>query len=122
MENIACRKWPIFTWIYESVIPPTRKVSWKRVCWTNLTGENGPLWRVTLLPNARYEPDVDEDIAHITSYPHQCICIFGFHHITVDGPSYSRMFAEFMRYLDNIINNEEPEVSSMPMLPPVDLY
>ena len=32
------------------------------------------------------------------------------------------MFAEFKTYLGNILNNEEPQVSSMPMLPPVELY
>ena len=99
---------------------------WKTVMEDSLLekfdGENGPLWRVTFLPNARYEPDTEEDIPDITSYPHECICIFGFHHIVVDGPSYSRMFAEFIKYVGKLINNEEPEVISMPMLPPMDLY
>ncbi|KAL9955088.1 hypothetical protein ACROYT_G036363, partial [Oculina patagonica] len=58
-------------------------------------GENGPLWRVTFLPNARYEPDTEGVIPGMTSYPRECICVFGFHHIVVDGPSYARMFAEF---------------------------
>ena len=85
-------------------------------------GEDGPLWRVTFLPNARYEPDTEEDNQGITSYPHECICVFGFHHIEIDGQSYLRMFAEFMKYLDKLINNEEPEVRSMAMLPPMDFY
>ncbi|KAJ7390903.1 hypothetical protein OS493_020923 [Desmophyllum pertusum] len=42
--------------------------------------------------------------------------------ITVDGASCSRMFAEFITYLNKLINNEESEVTSMPNLPPVDLY
>ena len=84
--------------------------------------ENGPLWRVTFLPNGRYEPDTEEDTQGITPYPHECICVFGFHHIVVDGKSYLRMFAEFIKYLDNLINNEEPKVRSMAMLPPMDLY
>ena len=100
--------------------------NWKTVMEESLLekfdGENGPLWRVTFLPNARYEPVTEGDFPDITSYPHECICIFGFHHITVDGPSYSRMFAEFITYLNKLINNEEPEVTSMLMLPPVDLY
>ncbi|XP_078373354.1 uncharacterized protein LOC144656935 isoform X1 [Oculina patagonica] len=99
---------------------------WKSVMEDSLVekfdGENGPLWRVTFLPNARYEPDTEDDIPGITSYPHECIIVFGFHHILVDGQSYIRMFAEFIKYLDKLINNEEPEVRSMAMLPPVDLY
>ena len=99
---------------------------WKTVMEDSLLekfdGENGPLWRVTFLPNARYVPDTEEDIPDIASYHHQCICVFGFHHIVGDGPSYSRMFAEFIKYVGKLINNEEPEVISMPMLPPMDLY
>ena len=85
-------------------------------------GENGPLWRVTFLPNARYEPDIEEDSQEITPYPHECICVFGFHHIVIDGQSFLRMFGEFIKYLDKLVNNEEPEVRSMPMLPPMDFY
>ena len=99
---------------------------WKTVMEDSLLekfdGENGPLWRVTFLPNARYEPDTEEDIADITSYPHEYICIFGFHHIVIDGHSYLRMSAEFMKYIDKLINNKETEVISMPLLPPVDRY
>ena len=85
-------------------------------------GKNGPLWRVTFLPNARYQSNADEETPEITSHPHECICIVSFHHIIIDGQSFSRMFAEFKTYLGNILNNEEPQVSSMPMLPPVELY
>ena len=85
-------------------------------------GGNGPLWRVTFLPNARYEAVTEEDMPGITSYPHECICVFAFHHIIVDGPSYARMFAEFMKFVGKLLNNEEPKVTSMPMLPPLDLY
>ena len=99
---------------------------WKTVMEDSLLeefdGENGPLWRVTFLPNARYEPDTEEDIPDIISYPHEYICVFGFHHIVADGHSYMRMFAEFIKYVDKLINNEEPEVISMPLLAPVDLY
>ena len=70
----------------------------------------------------RYEPGTEGDCSDITPYPHEYICIFGFRHITVDGASCSRMFAEFIKYLNKLINNEEPEVTSMPRLPPVDLY
>lgn len=84
--------------------------------------ENGPLWRVTFLPNARYEPPTGSDVSDMTSYPHECICIFGFHHMVMDGPSFSRLFAEFINYLDKLNKNEEPEVTSMPMLPPLELY
>jgi len=58
----------------------------------------------------------------ITSYPHECICVLGFHHTVIDGPSYARMFAEFMKFVSKLLNNEEPKVTSMPMLPPLDLY
>lgn len=99
---------------------------WKSVMEESLLekfdGKNGPLWRVLFLPKARYQSNADEEIPEITSHPHECICIINFHHIVVDGPSYSRMFAEFKTYLSNALNNEEPQVSSMPMLPPVDLY
>ena len=99
---------------------------WKSVMEESLLekfdGKNGPLWRVTFLPNARYQSNSDEEAPEITSHPHECICIVGFHHIIIDGQSFSRMFAEFKTYLGNILNNEEPQVSSMPMLPPVELY
>ena len=85
-------------------------------------GDNGPLWRVTFLPNARYEPVTEEDMTGVTSYPHECICVFAFHHIVADGPSYARVFAEFMKFMGKLLNNEEPKVTSMPMLPPLDLY
>ena len=85
-------------------------------------GDNGPLWRVTFLPNARYEPVTEEDMPGITSYPHECICVFAFHHIVTDGPSYARMFAQFMKFVGKLLNNEEPKVASMSMLPPLDLY
>ena len=32
------------------------------------------------------------------------------------------MFAVLKTYLGNVLNNKEPQVSSMPMLPPVELY
>ena len=99
---------------------------WKTVMEDDLLqkfdGEDGPLWRVTFLPNVRYEPDTEEDTQGITSYPHECICVFGFHHIVIDGQSFLRMFGEFIKYLDKLINNEEPEVKSMPMLPPMDFF
>jgi len=84
--------------------------------------ENGPLWRVSFLPNARYESETDSDIIDMTSYPHEGICIFNFHHMIVDGPSCCRMFVEFKNYVSKINRKEEPEVTSMPMLPPVDVF
>ena len=85
-------------------------------------GDSGPLWRVTFLPNARYEPVTEEDMPEITSYPHECICVFACHHIVADGSSYARMFSEFMKFVGKLLNNEEPKVTSMSMLPPLDLY
>ena len=85
-------------------------------------GENGPLWRVSFLPNARYEPETGSDVSYKTSYPHECICIFGFHHIIIDGASCSRMCGEFISYMSKLNRNEKPEVKSMPMLPPIDAY
>lgn len=84
--------------------------------------ENGPLWRVTFLPNARYKPATRGDVKDMTSYPNECICIFGFHHIIIDGPSFARMFAEFISYVNKLSNNEEPKVSSMALLPPFSVY
>ncbi len=99
---------------------------WKNVMEETLLekfdGENGPLWRVIFLPNARYEPETGSDVTYMMSCPHECLCIFGFHHVIADGPSYSRMFAEFMKYVSKLNNNEDLEVKSMPMLPPMDLY
>ena len=99
---------------------------WRKVMEDSLLekfdGDNGPLWRVTFLPNARYEPVKEEDMPGITSYPHERICVFAFHHNVVDGPAYARMFAEFMKFVGKLLNNEEPKVTSMPMLPPLDLY
>ena len=37
--------------------------------------ENGLLWRVTFLPNARYKPASGGDVKDMTSYPNECICI-----------------------------------------------
>jgi len=84
--------------------------------------ENGPLWRVSFLPNVRYESETESDFINMTSYPHECFCIFAFHHIIIDGTSYSRMFAEFINFVAKLNSNEEPEVTSMPMLPPLDVY
>lgn len=84
--------------------------------------ESGPLWRVTYLPNAKYEPQTLGVVCDMTSHPHECVCIFNFHHIIIDGASCSRMFAEFINYVSKLNRNEEPEVVSMPMLPPVDVY
>lgn len=83
--------------------------------------ENGPLWRLTFLPNARYETETGSDV-NDTSFPHECICIFCFHHSIIDGTSYSRLFAEFVHHLNKLNKNEEPKVTTMPMLPPFDVY
>ena len=83
--------------------------------------ENGPLWRLTFLPNARYETETGSDV-NDTSFPHECICIFCFHHSIIDGTSYSRLFAEFVHHLNKLNKNEEPKVTTMPMLPPCDVY
>jgi len=46
---------------------------WKTVMEDSLLekfdADNGPLWRVTFLPNARYEPVTEDDMPGITSYP-----------------------------------------------------
>ncbi|CAH3040698.1 unnamed protein product [Porites lobata] len=83
--------------------------------------ENGPLWRLTFLPNARYETETGSDV-NDTSFPHECICIFCFHHSIIDGTSYSRLFAEFVHHLNKLNKNEEPKVTATPMLPPCDVY
>ena len=113
----------------ENVHPDLRQLDtedWKTAMEENLLekfdGENGPLWRVTFLPNGRYKPQTGSDVNDMTLYPHECICIFGFHHMIIDGTSYSRMFAEFINYVAKLNNREEPEVTSMPMLPPLDAY
>ena len=99
---------------------------WHHVMEENLLekfdGENGPLWRVTFLPNARYETAAERDDNNMTSYPHECICIFGFHHIIIDGPSFARMFAEFVNYVNKLSSNDEPKVTTMPMLPTFHVY
>lgn len=86
---------------------------WKTVMEDSLLekfdGDDGPLWRVTFLPNARYEPVIEEDMPGITSYPHELICVFAFHDIVTDGPSYARMFALFMKFVGKLLNNEEPK-------------
>ena len=82
--------------------------------------ENGPLWRLIFLANARYKPGTE--IRDTTSYPNECICIFGFHHLIIDGPSLTRMFAEFINYVERLTNNEEPEVLSMSLLPSCHVY
>ena len=83
--------------------------------------ENGPLWRLTFLPNARYETETGSDV-NDPSFPHECICIFCFHHSIIDGTSYTRLFAEFVHHLNKLNKNEEPKVTTMPMLPPCDVY
>ena len=84
--------------------------------------ENGPLWRVTFLPNAKYEPQTLSDISDVTSHPHEYICIFNFHHAIIDGMSRYNLIGEFTTYVSKLNNNEEPKVTSMAMLPPLDFY
>lgn len=99
--------------------------NWRNVMEENLLEkfdvENGPLWRLTFLPNARYETETGSDV-NDPSFPHECICIFCFHHSIIDGTSYSRLFAEFVHHLNKLNKNEEPKVTTMPMLPPCDVY
>ena len=71
--------------------------------------ENGPLWRFIFLPNARYEIETGSDV-NDTTFPHECICIFCFHHSIIDGTSYSRLFAEFLHYLNKLNKNEKKNV------------
>ena len=63
--------------------------------------KNDPHWRVTFLPKARYEPDTEIDIRrhNITSY--ECICVFGFHHIGLDGP-YAKIFPAIITYVGKL--------------------
>ena len=99
---------------------------WHHVMEENLLekfdGENGPLWRVTLLPNARYKTASGRDDNDMALYPHECICIFSFHHIVIDGASRNKLFAEFINYVNKLSSNEEPKVTTMPMLPPFHVY
>ena len=39
--------------------------------------ENGPLWRLTFLPNARYETETGSDV-NDTSFPHEAFAFFAF--------------------------------------------
>ena len=84
--------------------------------------ENGPLWRVTFLPNAKYEPQTVSVVSDVASHPHECICIFNFHHAIMDGMSRYNLIGELITYVIKLNNNEELEVSSMAMLPPCDVY
>lgn len=47
---------------------------------------------------------------------------FNFHHAIIDGMSHYNLIGEFITYVIKLNNNEEPEVTSMAMLPPLDVY
>ena len=82
--------------------------------------EKGPLWRGTFLPNARYEPPAGSDSSD--DYEHEYICILNFHHAIIDGMSCCRIFGEFTKYVMKFNAGEYPEVCSMAMLPPADVF
>ncbi len=103
----------------------------ERAMWKNLMEEqllieyessDGPLWRVTFLPNAKYDTTCTADDAEFEQYPYECACVFGFHKIITDGPSYSRMFSELLNYLDELQKGAEPKVEPLKFLSPMEDY
>ena len=78
--------------------------------------ESGPLWRVRFLPKATFG-----DEPHEKSLLKMC-CIFTIHHSIADGIACCNLFADFVSFLNEIMNNNIISPMPMPILPPMEYY
>ena len=80
------------------------------------TGREIPLWRVFYLPKAKLNEHVN------TTHPNQCVLVFTFNHVIIDGISSIRLYDDLLNVMAEVIENKPESIPGLPLAPPLDEY
>ena len=80
------------------------------------TGREIPLWRVFYLPNAKLTEHVNR------THPNQCVLVFTFNHIIIDGISAIHLYDDLLNVMEEVIENKPESIPGLLLAPPLDEY